>query len=180
MGTGDIPPHFYLDPDFYFAYHYGLQVFAASLINQARMLPWSAWDLTKAIGIALTLVLGWVYVKRLTRSGLAAWLGTVLLTFASGVRWLFLFLPYSTLIKIQEDLTLVNSATDIGNEFATVIASPMAMAGQGLVPFPFAYHNGIFTPVISVLGHSGAIPYVIALVLLLLGYRTRRLACLPC
>ncbi len=168
MGTGDIPPHFYLDPDFYFAYHYGLQVFAAGLINQARMLPWSAWDLTKAIGIALTLVLGWVYVKRLTRNGLAAWLGTILLTFASGVRWLFLFLPYSSLIKIQEDLKLVNSATDVGTEFATVIASPLAMAGQGLVPFPFAYHNGIFTPVISVLGHSGAIPYVIALVLLLL------------
>jgi hypothetical protein len=172
MGTGDIPPHFYLDPDFYFAYHYGLQVWAASLINQARLLPWSAWDLTKAVAIALTLVLGWIYVKRLTRSGLAAWMGSILLTFASGTRWLFLFLPYSTLIKIQEDLKLVNSATDIGNEFASVIASPLAMAGQGLVPFPFAYHNGIFTPVISVLGHSGAIPYVIALVLLLLLART--------
>ncbi|MBN2257109.1 MAG: hypothetical protein JW704_04710 [Anaerolineaceae bacterium] len=168
MGAGDIPPHFYLDPDFYFAYHYGLQVWAASLINQVKLLPWSAWDLTKAVAIAFTLVLGWVYVKRLTRNSLAAWLGTVLLTFASGTRWLFLFLPYSTLIQIQEHLKLVNSATDIGNEFASVIVSPMAMAGQGLVPFPFAYHNGIFTPVISVLGHSGAIPYVIALVLLLL------------
>jgi hypothetical protein len=173
MGTGDIPPHFYLDPDFYFAYHYGLQVWAASLIKQARMLPWSAWDLTKAFAIALTLVLGWVYVKRLTRSNIAAWLGTVLLTFASGTRWLFLFFPYSTLIKIQEDLRLVNSATDIGNEFATVIASPMAMAGQGLVPFPFAFHNGIFTPIISVLGHSGAIPYIIVLVLLLLVSRAK-------
>jgi len=168
MGTGDIPPHFYLDPDFYFAYHYGLQVWAASLIQQARLLPWSAWDLTKAVAIALTIVLGWVYVKRLTRSNVAATLGSILLILASGARWLFLFLPYSFLIKIQEDLTLVNSATDIGSDFATVIASPLAMAGQGLVPFPFAYHNGIFTPVISVLGHSGAIPYVIALVLLLL------------
>ncbi len=173
MGTGDIPPHFYLDPDFYFAYHYGLQVWAASLINQARLLPWSAWDLAKAFAIAQTLVLGWVYVKRLTRSGLAAWLGTILLTFASGTRWLFLFFPYSTLIKIQEDLRLVNSATDIGNEFATVIASPMSMAGQGLVPYIFAYHNGIFTPVISVLGHSGAIPYIIALVLLILVSRAQ-------
>jgi hypothetical protein len=168
MGTGDIPPHFYLDPDFYFAYHYGLQIWAASLIQQARLLPWSAWDLTKAVAIALTIVLGWIYVKRLTRSNVAATLGSILLVLASGTRWLFLFLPYSILIKIQEDLTLVNSATDIGSDFATVIASPMAMAGQGLVPFPFAYHNGIFTPVISVLGHSGAIPYVIALVLLLL------------
>jgi hypothetical protein len=173
MGTGDIPPHFYLDPDFYFAYHYGLQVWAASLINQARLLPWSAWDLAKAFAIALTLVLGWVYVKRLTRSSLAAWLGSFLLSFASGTRWLFLFFPYSTLIKIQEDLRLVNSATDIGNEFATVIASPMAMAGQGLVPYIFAYHNGIFTPIISVLGHSGAIPYVITLVLLLLVTRAQ-------
>jgi hypothetical protein len=168
MGTGDIPPHFYLDPDFYFAYHYGLQVWAASLIKQARLLPWSAWDLTKAVAIALTIVLGWVYVKRLTRNNMAATLGSIMLTFASGTRWLFLFLPYSALIKIQEDLTLVNSATDIGSDFTTVIASPLAMAGQGLVPFPFAYHNGIFTPIISVLGHSGAIPYVIALVLLLL------------
>jgi hypothetical protein len=168
MGTGDIPPHFYLDPDFYFAYHYGLQVWAASLIQQARLLPWSAWDLTKAVAIALTIVLGWIYVKRLTHNHVAATLGSILLTLASGTRWLFLFLPYSTLVKIQEDLKLVNSATDIGSDFASVIASPMAMAGQGLVPFPFAYHNGIFTPVISVLGHSGAIPYVIALVFLLL------------
>jgi hypothetical protein len=168
MGTGDIPPHFYLDPDFYFAYHYGLQVWAASLIKQARLLPWSAWDLTKAVAIALTAILGWVYVKRMTRNNVAGVLGSILLIFASGVRWLFLFLPYSILVRIQADLQLVNSATDIGSDFATVIASPMAMAGQGLVPFPFAYHNGIFTPVISVLGHSGAIPYVITLVLLLL------------
>ena len=41
MAAGDIPPHFYLNPDFYFAYHYGLQVFAASLVRLAGFFPWS-------------------------------------------------------------------------------------------------------------------------------------------
>ena len=39
MAAGDIPPHFYLNPDFYFAYHYGIQVFAASLLRIGWLFP---------------------------------------------------------------------------------------------------------------------------------------------
>src|SRR4030065_2454111 len=93
MASGNIPPHFYLNPEFYFAYHYSIQVFSASLVRLVDFFPWSAWDGSRALAIAFTFILGWLWVRRVTRSTLAAWLGSFLFTFGSGTRWLLLLLP---------------------------------------------------------------------------------------
>ncbi|TLN19306.1 hypothetical protein FDZ74_06130, partial [bacterium] len=74
MATGDIPPHFYLKPDEWFAYHYGLQVWAAMLVKTAGLTPWSAWDISKGVAIALTLVNAWLWIRQRTSSRTAAWL----------------------------------------------------------------------------------------------------------
>jgi hypothetical protein len=93
MAAGNIPPHFYLNPSAKFAYHYGLQVFAASLVRLGGFSPWGAWDFSRAIAISFTLVLSWIWVFRLTRSRLAGILGSFLLIFGGGARWLLLLLP---------------------------------------------------------------------------------------
>jgi hypothetical protein len=173
MSAGDIPPHFYLDPGQMFSYHYGLQVLAASLVRIGGLFPWSAWDLSKAIAIALTLVLGWIWLRRVTLSAAAASLGSALLLLAGGARWLLLLAPHGLLAWLNEGITLINTAADSAPDLITALTSPWKIEGGAPFPFPIAYHNGIFAPVIFVLGSSGAAPFFTPLVMLLLLPRLR-------
>ena len=173
MASGDIPPHFYLNPAFYFAYHYGIQVFAASLVYLADFFPWSAWDISRALAIAFTLVLGWLWGRRVTRSNIAGWLGTILFTFGGGSRWLLLLLPAPWLNWVSQSVNLVGTGLDTAPTLVAALYSPWLIEGGGPVPFPFAFHNGIFIPVFFNLGSTGAMPYMTILLLLLLLPRGR-------
>lgn len=169
MATGDIPPHFYLNPTQYFAYHYGLQVWSASLVRLAGAYPWIAWDFAKAFAIGLTLLVGWLWLRRITRSLTAANLGAFLFVFAGGARWLLLLLPVSLLAWIQRGVSLTNTGTASGANLIQALASPWVAEGAGKMPFPFAFHSGFFLPVEFYLGATGAIPFATVLLLLLLG-----------
>jgi hypothetical protein len=173
MAAGEIPPHFYLNPDFYFAYHYGIQVFAASLVRLAGFFPWSAWDVSRALAIAFTLVLGWVWVRRVTRSRTAAWLGSILFTFGGGTRWLLLLLPASLSNWVSQSITLVGTGYDTAPTLAQALYKTWVIEGGGPVSFPFAFHNGIFVPAFFTLGSTGAMPFMTILLLLLLLPRRR-------
>ena len=173
IAAGDIPPHFYGDPTVYFAYHYGLQVSAASLVRVAGLYPWKAWDLSKAFAIALTLNLGWLWIRRLTRSHLAGVLGSILITFGGRARWLLLLIPLPLLTRISASIHLVNTGADTAGNLVQALISPWIIEGGGPIPFPFAFHNGIFVPVFFVLGSTGALPFVTVLLMLLLVSRTK-------
>ena len=173
MASGDIPPHFYLNPSQPFAYHYGLQVFAASLVRIAGLFPWSAWDLSKAWAIALTIILSWLWIRRVTGSSSAAALGGFFAGFAGGTRWLLLFLPGSLLAKMSNDIQLINTGADTSSSLISALSRPWLIEGGGPYPFPFAFHNSVFIPVIFSLGSSGAMPFL-TLALLLLLARQRR------
>jgi hypothetical protein len=173
MAAGDIPPHFYLNPAFYFAYHYGLQVFAASLVRLGNFFPWSAWDASRALAIGFTLVLGWVWVRKVTGSRLAAFLGTFLFTFAGGARWLLLLLPAPWLSWVSQSVNLVGTGLDTAATLTKALHSSWVIEGGGPVAFPFAFHNGIFVPVFFNLGSTGALPFMTVFLLLLLLPRGR-------
>ena len=168
MAAGDIPPHFYLNPDFYYAYHYALHVLAASLVRLADFFPWSGWDFSKAFALSLTVVLAWLWMRRLSGGILAASLGTLLAVFGGGSRWLMLLLPNSLQMRAQDALQMTNTGADTAPNLITALASPWVIEGGGNTPFPFAFHNGIFIPVIFQFGSSGALPYLTVLLLLLL------------
>lgn len=168
MGTGMIPPRFYLNPDMTLAYHYGLQVFAAVLESVAHFFPWSAWDLTRGLAIALTANLGWLWVRRGTGRGTAAALGALALVVGGGARWLLLLLPGSVLNWISAGVQLSNTGADTAATLAQALTLPWAIEGGGAFPFPFAYHTGVFSPQIFALGATGALPALTALLLLLL------------
>ena len=173
MAAGEIPPHFYLNPDFYFAYHYGIQVFAASLVRLAGFFPWSAWDISRALAIAFTLVLGWLWIRRVTRSVTAAWLGSILFTFGGGTRWLLLLLPTSLSNWVSQSVNLVGTGLDTAPTLAEALHKTWLIEGGGAASFPFAFHNGIFIPVFFNLGSTGAMPFMTVLLLLLLFPRRR-------
>jgi hypothetical protein len=173
MAAGDIPPHFYLNPAQYFAYHYGLQVFAAALARIAGLFPWSAWDVSKAWSIALTLILSWLWFRRITGRDRAATLGSFITVFAGGARWLLLLLPTAGLAALSAVVPLINTGADSGENLLQVLSRPWVIEGGGPFPFPFAFHNGMFVPVFFNLGASGAMPFMTVILLLLLN-RVRR------
>ncbi len=168
MGSGDIPPHFYLNPNIGFAYHYGLQIFAAVLERISAFFPWSAWDLARGAAIAFTLLLGWAWVQRFTRSGTRATLGSFLYTFGGGTRWLMLLLPASVLAWASSGIQLTFSGRDSGPDLVMALTRPFVIEGQGAMPFAFAYRNGDFEAVFFNLANTGALMFLTVLLLLLL------------
>ncbi|MBN1147691.1 MAG: hypothetical protein JXA78_10585 [Anaerolineales bacterium] len=167
IATGDIPLHFYLNPNLDLDYHYGLNLFAASLVRSGGLFPWSAFDISKALAIALAVNLTWLWFRRYIRHNLAwLWVGLFIL-FASGARWLLLFLPVSALQEMGTHLLLQGSTLATGPDLYTALISPWNIEGDGPFPFPFAFLSGLSRPTTLAFGSNGAVP-VLALALLLL------------
>src|SRR5258707_5645932 len=110
MAAGDIPPHFALDPQFRFNYHYLVLLFAAQFMRLGSMSPWTALDISRGLIVALPLMLAGLWSYRMTGSRLAAFLSAVMLMFAGGARWLLLLLPQSLLQNLSSQITLIGSA----------------------------------------------------------------------
>ena len=174
IASGDVPPHFYLNPAQSMAYHYGLHLFAASLMRVGGFFPWSAFDLAKAIGLGLAGSLAWLWFRRITRSRLGGLWGGALALFGGGARWLLLFLPVAWLVHWGVGLQLLGSATATGPDLYAVLISPWKIEGAGPIPFPFAFVNGIFPSLTLALSGSGALPQMTVLLLLLLAQRRWR------
>ena len=167
MAAGDVPPHFALDPALRFGYHYLLLLFAAELMRLGDMLPWSALDLARGLMLALPLVLAGLWAYRLTRRPLAAVLGTCVLAFAGGARWLLLLLPPSWVSHLSQEVTLIGSAATSAPSLAEAMVSTWKIDGAGPIPFPFAFYSGVNQPYI--MGYTGiAGTSILILVLLLL------------
>lgn len=173
MATGDIPPHFFLNPAQPFAYHYGLQIWAASMVRLAGFFPWSAFDLSRAMALALTACLAWLWFRRTVRSEIAALVSAAVLLVAGGSRWLLLFLPARLLAELSRHVDLINTGANTASTLVEALGRPWTLEGGGLVPFPFAFHNGIFVPLVFSLGSTGAMPHFTVLLLLLLAARIK-------
>ena len=168
MARGNIPPRFYLDPDLHFAYHYGLQVFSASLVSVGGLFPWSGWDLGRGVAFGLTAGLAWLWMRRMTGSRLGGWLGSLLACLGGGTRWVLLAIPPAWLDRMTSGLDLQPTALMAGTRLSESLRGLLHFQGGGPVPFPFAFTNTNFSPLNYHLGSSGALPNATILVLLLL------------
>ena len=168
LAAGDIPLHFYLNPDIPLDYHYGLNLFAANLVRIGGFFPWSAFDFSKSLAISLAVVLAYVWFRRYTRRQDLLLLGVLLVLFASGTRWLLLFLPPETLQQLGSQLNLLGSAAQTAPDLHSILISQWNIDGAGPIPFPMAFANGVFVPGILHIAGPGALPVVTVFLLLLL------------
>ncbi|NMB90338.1 MAG: hypothetical protein GYA17_18415, partial [Chloroflexi bacterium] len=143
MAAGDIPPHFPLDPKIEFSYHYFSLLFASQLMRLAGLHAWNALDIARAFGFAVSILLWALFVQRVTRSRLAAFLAGMMNVFSGGTRWLLLLLPEPLLRAISPHIQLMGSGLQSGPDLITALTSPWAFEGAGPFPIPFAYLNGI-------------------------------------
>jgi hypothetical protein len=174
MAAGDVPPHFALNPDVRFGYHYFLLLIAAQVMRLGQSAPWNALDLTRSFVMALTLVLAGLWTRRLTRSSLAQGLAIWFVALSGGVRWLLLLVPPSLVARISKQIQLLGSAAQSGNTLAEAINAAWKIEGSGPFPFPFAFVSGLNNPLIMLLGGFGTSHILLVLLLILLAGRTRK------
>lgn len=173
LAAGDVPPHFALDPSLRFGYHYFLLLLAAQLMRVGNMLPWSALDLARAASLAIPLVLTAFWVYRMTRRWMAAFLGSCVLAFAGGARWMLLLLPAPLASRFSQAITLIGSASTSAASFADAMVSAWKIDGAGPIPFPFAFYSGINQPYIMLYTGIAGSGILILLLLLMTAQRWR-------
>jgi hypothetical protein len=175
MAAGRIPPDFYLNSSFGYAYHYGLHVLAASMVDLGHFTPWGAFDFSKALTLALALPLAALSIRRVTsRVGWIAF-GTAVFAFLGGTRWLLLLAPGRWVDALATHLTLLGSAAETGANLQEALLRSWAIAGNGPLAFPFAFLSGIRAPATFVaMSGSAVLPEVTLLLLLLLHRREWR------
>jgi len=172
IASGDVPPHNYLNPAVTLPYHYGLHFISASLMTIGGMFPWSAFDIAKALTTALSISLIWLWFRRHNSRSSFAILGAVVAIFISGTRWLLSFAPLGWLKTTSSNLSLIGSGAATGSNLLYNLSRNWVIEGGGPIAFPFAYANGIISPVTFMMGGNGTLHLMTLLVLLLL-FRSR-------
>ncbi len=145
IATGDLPPHFALDPKVIYNYHYFPYLFSAQLMRIGDLLPWTALDFQRAFFLTFSLILMGLWVFRITRSKTAGIAAGVFAFFAGGTRWLMLLLPSSILNMIGNNISRLDSGLNSGATLRAALTSPWAAQGTGPYTIPFAFANG-FNP----------------------------------
>ncbi len=148
MAAGDIPPRFYMNPDFHFSYHYGFQLLGSNLMHTGGFFPWSAFDLSKGFTAALAILMCWTWAKSFLQSRTSALWAAFLFTFASGARWLLLLAPQSFLRSAGEEITFWGTSAFSGDSLLEALTSSWSLQGGPPFPIPFAFNSGIFPPFI--------------------------------
>ncbi len=157
LAAGDVPPHFSLDPGVEFDYHYGQLLYAAQIMRIADIVPWTALDLTRAMTIALPMMMAYLWVRRLTRSTLAGVLGSIFSVLATGTRWLLLLLPPGVVQAISGRVEMMGSGAQTAPDLASALTRTWAIEGGGPLGFPFAFLSSSMGAGVMNLGGGGNI-----------------------
>lgn len=164
IATGDIPPRFTPQSEIYFAYHYGFQVFAASLMRLGGMLPWSAFDTAKSVLWGVTLLLAGLLGRRYIGRPWGAWAAGGVLALATGTRYLLLLMPPGLLLQADKLIQLQGTSALIGKPFSEALTSGWLVDGGPPVQYIFGFLSGIMEP--FVMAHQGPNTLSVLIVLL--------------
>lgn len=166
LAAGDIAPHFALNPEFRFGYHYFLLLVSAQIVRVGGLFPAVALDITRAFFMVSSAFLGGIIIYRITKNHIAEFLGMIFLLFSSGIRWLLLLVPTSLQNILNTQIHLMGSGLDSGATLFEAIYNPW-MIEAGPIPYPFAFANGINSPLIMSHGGVGASAVMIVMLIIL-------------
>ncbi len=174
IATGKIPPVFALDPNITYAYHYFLMLFSAQIVVIGKLHIWTAFDISRALVYALTIVSALIWGYRMTHNRLAAGLTAAMMAFGSGTRWLLLILPSNILAHLSTQISLIGAGASSGVNFADALMNNWAIEGAGPKPFPFAFADGLVENNAMQMFASNSLLDVAVIILLLLTYNRWR------
>ncbi|RPJ49682.1 MAG: hypothetical protein EHM21_06515, partial [Chloroflexi bacterium] len=174
MATGDIPPHFVLDPAVVYGYHHFLELFSAQLMRVGSLMPWLAFDASRALSFSLAVMLSGLFALRVTRSPVGGVLGGAVIAFGSGTRWLLLLFPAWLVAWMGKSIHMIGSGAGSGATLSEALVNTWAGEGAGPVGFPFAFANGIYPAgVVQMHNANGLAGFVVIFTLLLTFNRWR-------
>ena len=165
MANGDIPPHNPLNPLTSYQYHYGSQLLSSSLVKIGGFFPWSAFDISKGIYWALTILLIYLLIRRFADTKWTAVLLTAVYPLLTGTRYLLMLLPQNFLAGLDGKIALLGSSQDIGLPFSKAIFADWVIGGGPPAGYPYGFINGILKPL--VMSHSGTETLALAIVVLI-------------
>ncbi len=172
MATGDIPPHFPLRPDAWFGYHYFLLLLSAQIVRVGSAAPWVALDFARGLIFTLTFSLAGTLAWRITKKRAVAIGAAAFAALAGGTRWLLLLIPIGILKRVSDTLTLIGSGAASASNLFDALGLPWNIEGDGPIPFPFAFVNGVNSPLSMM--HNGYGPTAVLGLLLMLLLADRR------
>jgi hypothetical protein len=152
LATGDVPPHFALDPGVPYSYHYFLMLFAAQVMRIGDVFVWTALDIARSLAFGLTVMMAVIWGQRITFHHLGGVANGIFRMFAGGARWLLLLLPVAVIAWISPQISMLGSAAQSATDLQTALTGYWQVDGAGPLSFPFAFANGIMNP--GVLGHG--------------------------
>lgn len=153
IATGDIPPHFPLNAQVVYYYHYLLLIFAAQLTRISGLEVWKSLDIARALVFSISIFLTGVWVLRVTRSRAAGFIGAFFAALGMGTRWVLLLFPPTVIKWLTGSVNMLGSGSESGVNLAEALSRPWGVEGVGPVAFPFAFANGIYLP--GILDMSG-------------------------
>lgn len=175
MAAGDIPPHHYMNSAVYFAYHYGFQLLGSSLVRLGGLLPWSAFDLSKAIAGAYTLLLAALLGKRHIAHPSGGLIVAGVLAFATGTRYLLLLAPAGLMAQIDPLIGVRSVDAVVGMPLSQAMLQGILIDDGPPGPLLYAFMNGVGWPVVmAVNAGPSSMSLVILLMTWLLAPRIRR------
>ncbi len=145
MGAGKIPPLFFLNGNFDYAYHYGFDILGASLMRLGDMFAWSAFDFSKAIAWSYSIILLGLVFYRFIKSTWKAILGAFVFTFLSGTRYLLMLLPANFLQQFDSQIGFIGISTTMNTTFSKSLFMQWSGLPNPPQPYLFGFINGIYS-----------------------------------
>ncbi len=153
LARGYIPPVDYLNPHVGLPYHYGFDLFGASLVRIGYLFPWAAFDVGKAILWGYGVILAWVWASWYLQKQFQKLVALGVMVFAGGARYLLLLLPAPLLSALDKTSPLWGTTAATGSTLSVVLTRNWHVDGGPLLSWPVAFLSGISNPYI--MGHSG-------------------------
>src|SRR5690606_16330253 len=143
MAAGDIPPHHYMNSAYYFAYHYGFQLLGASLVRLGGLMPWSAFDLSKALVGAYAFLLAAPVGKRYIAQPFAGLAVAAVLAFSTGTRYLLLLAPAQLLARLDPLIRVRSLDEVVGMPLSQAINQSLVLQDGPPGAILYGFMNGI-------------------------------------
>jgi len=175
IAAGEVPPHFPVDPDLHWGYHYFVLLLGAQIMLLAKAAPWTALDLARAVILALSLMLGGTWAWRLTKSRMAEFAAGIFLAFVTNARWILFLVPRSILDKMSAGIPFWGTAAvESGGSLPQLLVLSRHLAGSGPILFPYAFASDVEVPFTLQHGGRGNIAVLLPLLLLLVVERRQK------
>ncbi len=165
MGAGSLPPRYFLNANFNFTYHYGFQLLGASLMRIGDLFAWSAYDVSKALVWAYSIILFGFVLHHYLQKNWHVLLACAALILMGGTRYLLMLFPQEILKGFDSNLGFAGVSQNMGVPFSQALFSSWIIGGGPPQPYIFGFINGIYGP--HIMSHAGEWPTTLIIILLI-------------